>query len=149
MPEPTVKEDGSTGDSSRSVGALLGRLAEDGRALLQQEIELAKIEVQDTALRLARSSAFIAGGVLFLGLGLVVLLVFAVLALGRILGGEYWLSSLIIGVLFAGLGAVLMAIGKRGARRDELKPTKTIASARETTEWARTEVQDLKRDLRP
>lgn len=148
MPKPTGGQEFGADESARGVGALLGSLANDGRALLRQEIELAKIEVQETALRLARSSAFVAAGVLFLCLGLVVLLVFAVLALGRLLGGEYWLSSLIFGVLFAIVGIGLMIVGRRGARSDQLKPTRTIASVRETTEWAGAEVQELKRDLR-
>ena len=139
---PVVEEE------SRSIGPLLRRIADDGRALLQQEIELAKLEVLRSATALLRGSAFIAVGALFLALGLLVLLVFAVLALGRLLGGEYWLSSLIIGAVLALLGTILLLVGRKGLQKDDLKPDKTIDSVRQTKSWAQDEARELKREIK-
>lgn len=130
------------------LGGLIRRLADDGRALVRQEVELAKIEVRSSVVAVARGSIFVAAGVLFLVLGLLVLLVFALLGLGRLLDGQYWLSSLIIGGLLTILGGGLTLYGRRAAARDDLRPDRTIASARETKEWAKNEVAELKSDLR-
>lgn len=135
-------------EESRSLGPLLRRFADDGRALLQQEIQLAKREVLRSALALLRGSAFIAIGALFVALGLLVLLVFAVLALGRLLGGEYWLSSLIIGGALALIGAILLLVGRSGIKGDDLKPVKTIGSVRDTAAWAQDEARELKREIK-
>src|SRR5690606_38699336 len=75
-----------------ALGPLLLRLGRDGKSLIHQEIALATQEVQRSAVLLAKESAVIAMGGFFIALGLLVLLVFVILALGRIMGGEYWLS---------------------------------------------------------
>ena len=129
------------------LGGLIKRLADDGRALVRQEVELAKIEVRSSVTAVARGSVFVAAGALFLVLGLLVLLVFALLGLGRLLDGQYWLSSLIIGGILSLGGVVLLLMGRKAAARDALRPDRAIAEAKETKEWARSEMSELKSDL--
>ena len=131
----------------QGIATLVRQLAEDSRVLLQQEIALAKLEVRQTVTAVARSSGLIAGGVLFLVLGLLVLLVFVIIALGALLGDEYWLSTLIVGSVLALLGAVLLMTGRKGLKADHLKPERTASSVRETREWAADEARDFKRQL--
>jgi hypothetical protein len=130
-----------------SLAALVRQLADDGRTLIQQELTLAKAEVQQNVVSFARNAAVMAAGGMLLVLGLLILLVFLILGLGRLLGGQYWLSTLIVGALFAVAGGVTILVGRRGLRKDELKPTRTAQSLRESTEWAKAEAQQLKRDL--
>lgn len=142
MSESDERRDGN------GLGGLIKQLADDGRALVRQEVELAKMEVTSSVAALARGSIFVAAGLLFVVLGLLVLLVFALLGLGRLLNGQYWLSSLIIGGSLSLIGAILLIYGRRTAARDDLRPQQTIAAARETKEWATSEVAELKSDLR-
>lgn len=156
MTDPTLpREAGATGaviprDSipeDPSLAELLKRLADDGRLLFRQEIQLATQEVQATVTTLARSSGLLAGGLLVLVLGLLVLLVFVILALGRLLGGEYWLSTLIMGGLLSIGGVALLLAGRRGLAKESLTPSETVESVRESGEWARAEARQIRQDL--
>ncbi|MEO7825922.1 MAG: phage holin family protein [Allosphingosinicella sp.] len=91
---------------------LLRRLGSDGSGLIRQEIALAGIELRSSAVTVAKQSALlILGGILIL-IGLLMLIEFAVLALGRLLG-NYWLSSLIVGGVFTLGGIALIVWGRR------------------------------------
>ena len=131
----------------RSIPALLRQLAEDGRALVQQEIDLAKLEIRTSVTGIGKNAALIAGGLPLLALGGIVLIVFLILALGRLLGGEYWLSTLIVGGAATLAGLLLLLAGRRGMQRAELRPSSTVASLRENREWASGEIRDVKREL--
>jgi uncharacterized membrane protein YqjE len=135
------------GASEPSLPQLLRALLQDGQTLIRQELELARLEIQRSASRLARQSAFVAAGGFLIALGLLVLLVFVILALGVLLGDRYWLSTLIVGTLLCvgGLGVVLK--GRRGLKEDSLKPDKTLQSLQETGTWAKAEAAEMKRDL--
>lgn len=130
-----------------SLGALLRRFVDDARELVRLELDLARNEIRIGATAIATSGALIAGGALLLLLGFLVLTVFVILALGRLLGGQYWLSTLIVGSVFAGLGAYLLLRGRRGLQADSLKPELAIASVQEDGRWARAELAEFKDDL--
>lgn len=130
-----------------SLGQLIKSLASDGQALIRQEIDLARTELQDSAVSLAKGSALVAAGLLFAALGGLVLLVFAVLALGALLDGRYWLSSLIVGGILALIGVVLLLMGRRGMSEGSLKPEKSLETLRDTGDWARVEAQDFKNEI--
>lgn len=97
-----------------SIGALIGRLAEDGRAFVQAEVGVWKAVA-------ARRAARARGGLIALAIG-AVLLICSVTAL--LLGLVLWLATL-IGPLLAGLavaaflilaGLVLVRIGISGLK---------------------------------
>jgi hypothetical protein len=70
-----------------------------------------------------------------------------VIALGLLLGGRYWLSSLIVGGVFAVVGVGLLMRGRKGLRTDTLKPELAIQSLRDDSRWARAEISELREDL--
>ena len=129
-----------------SLTTLANRLIEDGRALVRQEIDLAKTEVMETVASYARAGALVAAGAFAVLVGLVVLLVFVVIALGILLGDRYWLSTLIIGLLFAIAGAIAILRGKARLAADRLVPDETIDSLRATAEWAAEQAGRLKNE---
>jgi uncharacterized membrane protein YqjE len=135
----------SNGDAS--LGALVRQLTDDGRTLIQQEVALAKAELQTNAVSFAKRAALLGIGIAVLIVGLLVLTAFLVLALGELLDDRYWLSSLIVGLAFAVLGAGGLLIGKNGLARQTLKPEKTVVTLKENTDWARAEARQLKHDL--
>jgi hypothetical protein len=137
----------ATANGEGSLGTLVRQLAEDSRILIRQEVALAKTEIQDSVRTIAKGAIAIGLGIGMLLVGLLVLTAFLVLGLGRLLGGEYWLSSLIVGGALALLGAIALLAGKRGLAKGEIKPEHTVETMRENRDWARSEARQIKRDL--
>jgi hypothetical protein len=131
-----------------SLSQLVGQLTDDARDLVRQELAIARTEATQTAKTLAVSGAFVATGATLLLVGVVVLTVFLVIGLGELLGDRFWLSSLIIGSLFALAGVLALLRGRRGLRSDALKPAATIDTLQQTREWASREAAELKHDLK-
>jgi uncharacterized membrane protein YqjE len=136
-----------TTDTDASLGTLFRELAEDTRALVRQELTLAKLEVKENVTSLLKDMVLIVIGAGMALLGLLVLTAFLVLGLGRLLGGEYWLSALIVGGVLAALGVVTAYAGTRGLSQDSIAPEQTMETIRENKEWASTEIRQVTRDL--
>lgn len=144
---PVPASPATTDESEPSLSQLVRSLLQDGQTLILQELELARLEIQRSATRLARQSAFMAAGGFLIALGLLVLLVFVIITLGVLLGDRYWLSTLIIGVLLCTGGLLVARKGRRGLSSDSLKPETTVRSLQETRDWARSEAREMKQDL--
>jgi hypothetical protein len=127
-----------------SLAALAQQLLADGRILIHQEVSLARTEIEETARNYMRGGAVAGGGAVLIVIGFAVLLASIILGLGALLGGRYWLSTLIVGSALALAGGVALYRGRRGLRSDTLVPEKTIASARATARWAREEAAPMK-----
>jgi hypothetical protein len=97
-------------------------------------------------MRIAKESALLALGGSFILLGLLVLIEFAVLALGRLLG-NYWLSSLIVGLALVLIGVAVVLLGRRAIAGTSLEPVRTVGSVRETRDWAVDRVGEIKREI--
>ena len=96
----------------RSVGQLVADAAEDLSTLVRGEIELAKLELKQTAITAAAGSAMfiIAGTFAFLAL---IMLLFA-LAYGLVAAGVWtWVAFIIVAVLLIIIGAILGFLGKK------------------------------------
>jgi uncharacterized membrane protein YqjE len=132
-----------------SLRPLLRQLADDSRDLIRQEVDLARLELQASVRTLATNAVMLVLGMAMLLVGLLVLTAFLVLGLGRLLAGEYWLSSLIVGAILAAIGGGALFAGRKGLKGTELKPTATAATLRENREWVRAEVEQIKREMRP
>lgn len=147
-PDPAPAAGGAPSpDGTGSLRELLTRLAEDSRALVKQEVTLARLELQENASQLARNAVAIGVGAVLLVAAVFVLTAFAVIGLGRLLGGEYWLSTLIVGALLALIGGVSLLSGIKGLRTGSMKPTVAVASIQESGEWAKSEIEQLRHDL--
>lgn len=136
------------GKPEPSLGELFKELAQESSMLMKQEVALAKAEMTENFQALAKDAVKLAIGGGILLVSLLVLTAFLVAGLGDMLGDEYWLGALIVGLVYAVIGGILLASGKKGVQHDDLKPDQTIATLKEDKRWAQTEVQNLKRDLR-
>jgi membrane protein len=132
----------------RSVVALARELVNDLALLFRQEIALAQAEIAQNLRGVFRNTGRIAvgGGVALFGA--VVLVAFLIVGLGVLLGGAYWLSSLIVAVLLLGGGAGLAVLGAKRIGERSLAPEATMESLRETRDWASVEVDELRTTLR-
>ncbi|HET7463633.1 MAG TPA: YhjD/YihY/BrkB family envelope integrity protein [Longimicrobium sp.] len=130
-----------------SLATLARRLGADASTLARQEIALAKAELRQGARSLASHAGKLAAGAVTALAGALVLVQALVLGLGDALDGRYWLASLIVGVLLLAAGAGLLLAGVRGARAQTLAPERTLATLRETGDWARAEASALRSSL--
>lgn len=130
-----------------ALGPLFRQLAQDSSALIRQEIALAKAEVRQSVGLTVNGAAKIGVAAALAGVGGLVLTAFLVLLLGELLD-SYWVSALIVGVVFTLVGAVLALAGIRRLRQVEIAPQETIETLKDDRDWARAEVRELKRDLK-
>jgi uncharacterized membrane protein YqjE len=129
------------------LGDLFRHLADDTTHLIRQEMNLAKVEMRQMGAAAARDAAQVG---IAIGLGVVgalAMAAFLIVALGDLLG-NYWLSALLVSVLFLVISGVLAKRVVSHFRERGLKPEQTIETLREDKEWAQREARDFKRDLR-
>lgn len=130
-----------------SIGELVKELAQESSTLIRQEMGLAKAEMQSNLQSLGKDAAMMAAGGAALLLAMLVFTAFLIAGLGDLLGNEYWLGALIVGVAYALIGGVLVMRGRRGMQQDDLRPEQTIQSLQADKRWARSEAEQVKRDL--
>ena len=93
-------------DQSSDLAKAIQDVTTRAQLIVREEIELAKLEVQTKATKLAKGAAVgAAAGVFVLG-GLIYFLHFAAWGIADILGNDVWLGYLIVAVLLFLLAAV-------------------------------------------
>lgn len=111
---------------STSLGDLLGQVTQDMTTLVRQEVELAKVELKQSASRAGKGSGML-GGAAIAGYFVLLFLSAALwYALGTTAIGFGW-SAVIVAVIWAVIAAVLAARG-----RSELKKIKGMPQTSET-----------------
>jgi Putative Actinobacterial Holin-X, holin superfamily III len=128
-------DNGSQHTLEPSVAVLLGGIVNDVKALLVQELALAKLEVQDT-LGKAKTAAVALGigmGVVAIGGVLLVLMLVQVLAAYTKL--PLWGRYGVVGGVLVVLGGVLLAMGKRQAEEIDVVPQRTLETIKENVQW--------------
>ncbi|MFF2299675.1 phage holin family protein [Arthrobacter sp. NPDC058127] len=120
---------------STSLGDLLGEVTQDISTLIRQEVELAKVELKQSATRAGRGAGMLAGA----GVAGHFVLLFLSLALWYALGGLIGLgwSAVVVAVLWAIIAAVLATQG-----RSQLKSVKGMPQTAET-------IQEIPETLKP
>jgi hypothetical protein len=126
--------------SNRSLGELFSELGRDIALLVRKELELAKVEMNRIASTVTRRATWIAAGAALAVAGLLSLIATLTLA-GIALGLSALASSAIVTLLVLAIGAVLISSGLSALRKDQLVPTETIQTLKETAEWAKTQAQ--------
>jgi hypothetical protein len=124
MPEPPPSAAHVKAESS-SLGDLLGDVTRDMSTLMRQEVELAKVELKESATRAGKGAGMLAGA----GVAGHFVLVFLSLALWWALGtvmGLGW-SGVVVAILWGIIAAVLASAGRK-----ELKAVKGLPRTTET-----------------
>ena len=130
MQNNTVNQD------DRSLGDLGADLARQMSTLVRQEVNLARTEMTQKAKAAARDVALMAiGGVVALGAYLA-LLAFCIVGLIQI-GVPYWLSALIVAIVFGAVAYLLFQMGMSGLKHTNMAPQQTIETLKEDVSWAR------------
>ena len=122
-------------DPNAGIPDLLRRLADDSKRLADDEVRLAKLELRENmhtgtrgVLRLAL--AFGAGTV-----AMVALTIGLAALVGRLIGHNYWLGAMVVGVLELGLAAYLIKRGVSSFGSTSYTLAETRASLKENRNW--------------
>jgi len=107
--------------------------------LIRQEIQLAKVEVTESASRMGREAGMMAGGGLIAFVGFQAIIAAIIIGLAQFI--PWWLSALFVGVVLVVIGYILLQQGLSALRKESLAPQQTIHSIKETAEWAREQVR--------
>ena len=121
--------------SDASLGELLGEISRDLSQLVRQEIDLAKAELKEEAVKAGKGAGMFGGA----GLGGYLVVVFLSLAamFGIANGTGLGWAALIVAAVWAVVAAVLALAGKKQMARVSPKPDRTIQTLKEDAEWAR------------
>jgi hypothetical protein len=120
----------------RSLGDLFSDLSRDITTLVRQEINLARVELGQTASKVGRDIGFLAVGGLVIYAGFLGILAAIVIILGTI-GLPWWLSAMIVGLIVAGVGYLLVRRGLDALKKENLAPQKTVETLKEDVEWVK------------
>lgn len=90
-----------------SYASAIREVLASSKDLIRAEITLAKEEAKSVAGRVARHSAQAALFGALLAMSILPFLAFLVIGLGDLLGGRYWLSSLLVAVFAAAFGGFM------------------------------------------
>lgn len=120
-----------------SVGELVKQLTEDMRTLARKEVELGKAELAAKGKQAGVGAGLLGGGATFGFLALASLVAAVIGALDT--GMPFWLAALIVGLVLAGVAAVLALTGKnRVQEAGPPVPEETVDSVKEDVQWLKT-----------
>lgn len=124
--------------SEPSIGVLFGELSEDLGTLVRKEIELARVETTEKVSKAVRSAVTLVAGGLVAYAGVIVILIAVAILLGEFM--PYWLSTLVVGLVVAIIGAVMVISGKNTLTNMSVVPEKTVDTLKEDARWAKEQV---------
>ncbi len=127
--------DGQPDVEGRSLGDLVGEVADDLTRLFRQELELAKVEAKQEATKLGKGAGMLAGAGLAAHVVVLFLSVALMLLLGRVMDLD--LAALIVAVLWAVVAGILASVGRQRLRSAQLTIEETKATLKEDVQWAK------------
>jgi len=110
--------------ASTSLGELFGEVTRDLSTLIRQEMELAKAELRDSAMKAGRGAGMFGGAAYAGALAVMFLSIAAWWGLGYLIGNAW--SGLVIAVVWAIVGLILFLAGR--------KDMKSVKGAPETVD---------------
>jgi hypothetical protein len=125
---------------NRSLGELFSALAADTGTLVRQEVELAKTEMTQKATRVGKDIGFLLAGGAVAYAGFLAILAAIAIGLGQ-LGLPWWVATLLVGLVVAGVGGFLVMRGISALRQETALPQQTIDTLKEDAEWAKAQTQ--------
>jgi len=138
---------GRTDPAETSIGQLIGDISNDLSTLFRQEIELAKAEVRQEASKAGKAAGML-GAAGFAGYLAVLLLSFAVVyGLANVMDAGW--AALIVAVVWAIVGGVLYASGRKKLRTVDPVPRQTVDSLKEDAQWLKNPTESEATSSRP
>ena len=128
----------TTDARDRPIGELVKDLAGQTSTLVRQEIQLAQAEISAKGKLAGRGAGLLAGAAVAGLLALIALTAVLIAALDTAM--PMWLAALIVTVLWAVIGAVLAARGRKELQQAAPPvPEQTVETVKEDIQWAKTQ----------
>lgn len=119
----------------QTIADLIRRLVNDAQDLIDRQIELAKQELRENLVQLAKASGLLAAGGVLLILTVIFLLITIIVGIEAIWQGRGWIAALVITLLLGVTGGLLAL---RGKDRVKINPVaRTRETLKEDLEWVR------------
>jgi hypothetical protein len=119
---------------ARSLVDLFSDLTRESTTLMRNELALARAELSAKAARAARHAGTLALGAVMALAGIFTIAACLVLLLVNA-GMPAWAAALIVGLGLAAVGGMLAMSSLGALRKENLAPTETIQTLKETTAW--------------
>lgn len=116
---------------NESVIQLVRGIVQDARTLSVKELAAAKLETKQEIGKIAKAGVSFGAGVFLLALGVIFLSLMLVLVLEQYTVLLLWQSLGAVGLFYAVIGAVVLAIGKHKAASVRPIPEKSLRGAKE------------------
>jgi uncharacterized membrane protein YqjE len=121
--------------SQNTTGDLLLGVIEDMRALVREEIAMARVEIRAQADR-ARSAVLSFGiAAAALAFGVTFLLIAIATAIADVFDWPIWAGFVAVALLLSLVGLVTLANGRRQLQRVQAVPEETVSTLKENSEW--------------
>lgn len=120
----------------RSLPSMATDLVNQLATLFRTEAALVRTELRESINRMGSGAMEIAAGAIFLLAALLVLLQALVVALAELGLGAGW-ASLLVGVVVAGIGALLIRRGTSNLSVENLSPDRSVEQAKRDLEMAK------------
>jgi uncharacterized membrane protein YqjE len=133
---PPIHRDESPAAPEKSVGELFNQVATDVGILLSTQIDLAKLELREEAIRAGRAAKLLSIGAVVSWLTVVMLSFAAAWAIGDALDTPA-LGFLILGVVYGIAAAILLLRGRDRMREVNAVPEQTVATLKDDVAWAK------------
>ncbi len=123
-----------------SIGELVKQLSEQTSRLARQEVELAKVELQEKGKRAGLGAGMFGGAGIFGLYALGALVAAGILALATAVTA--WLAALIVAVVLGAIAGILAIVGKQNVQQATPPvPEQATESVKEDVQWAKTRAQ--------
>jgi hypothetical protein len=147
VPGPPTDGDGAAGASGVATDIpeeartmdLLSRVSSDLKRLVRIELELAKVEVRDEAIRAATGVGFLSGTALSGYFVLLMLSFAAAFGLAEIMAPGF--AFLIVGLLYGAGAATLFVLGRKKLATVTVVPPKTVQTLKEDLSWLKQQMR--------
>jgi len=123
----------------KSLGDILREIANNVGEIIRSEVQLAKTELSERLVKMARPATTIAIGAVLSVYALGFLLLTIMFALAIVMPN--WLAALIVFCVVGIFGALMVAAGAQGLRQVNLVPERTVATVRENVQWAKQQLR--------
>jgi thiamine transporter ThiT len=118
-----------------SMASLVGGIVHDAQQLIQQEILLARREMQQELDKTKTAAVSFGAAVTVLGLGAILVCFMLVYMLHEVAGLPLWGSFAIFGAGFVLGGGILFTVAKNKASAISMVPRQTVETMRENVQW--------------
>ena len=123
----------------RSIGELIGELANDTGLLIRQEIALAKVELTQKAAIVGKNIGYLVLGGAVAYAALLALLAAVIILLANVM--PWWLAALVVAVVVGIVAALLILKAVAALKNTEAAPRQTVETLKEDAQWAKQQMK--------